>query len=435
MKGDKFNMKKNIIGLTMMLIIISGIVLNSYTSVYADGNDGEKYVIEFITEINEAYTGSFRTNIVKYSEENKDRNYAVNKIGLWCEVTDNNQMIQGILTCYINDEYINVDVKGQISYYSEEEGYVAVLDGIGVIDGNEEMITVDMIYHNSKDVFTAITIGSAGKLNPQIIFFGTYTDCIANLSEANIELSLKSKVPENEQIDIPNMLQSVDATTKFQATKTNYISQYESVTISLYHADELRNQSSMSVYAKVNSHTDSFKKYLINELGYNAFGSSLTVYPDSYMIKIVGADKYLHSNGNITPTSASTSVDVTFPAYLPYVGFFTFGVPITTNKVDVNYSGIATGAVYNNNIIQWDVYTWLGWTPTQMDGYYNTKEGGIAFAGYQYEGNVTSNQSSVMGAYGKIRYEYVYSQYTGAEMTLHTWTDDVWCSSSLTIVP
>ena len=69
------------------------------------------------------------------------------------------------------------------------------------------------------------------------------------------------------------------------------------------------------------------------------------------------------------------------------------------------------------------------------DGYYNTKEGGIAFAGYQYEGNVTSNQSSVMGAYGKIRYEYVYSQYTGAEMTLHTWTDDVWCSSSLTIVP
>ena len=84
----------------------------------------------------------------------------------------------------------------------------------------------------------------------------------------------------------------------------------------------------MTVYAKVNSHTGSFKEYLKNVLGYNNALYTLTVYPDSYMIEIIGADKYLHSNGVVLPVAGATSQTMTFPAYLPYIGFFTFGVPI-----------------------------------------------------------------------------------------------------------
>ena len=70
-----------------------------------------------------------------------------------------------------------------------------------------------------------------------------------------------------------------------------------------------------------------------------------------------------------------------------------------------------------------------------MDGDYTTETGGCVMAGYTYEDNVTSNRSSVIGAYGAIRYEYVYTPFLGSSMTLHMWSDDAICAGSLTIVP
>ena len=153
------------------------------------------------------------------------------------------------------------------------------------------------------------------------------------------------------------------------------------------------------------------------------------------MIEMIGTDKYLHSNRVVVPTTGTTSMTLTFPAYLPYIGFFTFGVPITMSSTSVEYRGVATNPVYNDNIITWNVYKRNGWTANDLDGDHEDATGAVVKAIYTYEGNVTSNISAVMGAYGAIRYEYVYTNFLGSGMTLHTWTEEALCAKSFLIVP
>lgn len=70
-----------------------------------------------------------------------------------------------------------------------------------------------------------------------------------------------------------------------------------------------------------------------------------------------------------------------------------------------------------------------------MDGYYDDPEGGVVYARYTYEGNVTSNTRVSIGAYGSVRYEYIYTNIFGSSMTLHLWTDEALCANGLMIIP
>ena len=339
----------------------------------------------------------------------------------------------------------SININGYFKKYDNAKGYVGVFDGVienyyasytNIVEKDKSTrVTVDVNYLSNDENFTAITIGSAGDdIEPKIIFFGEYTDSIRKLCNSKsadvIEKRNKANLDTSQSVPL-----SVDAATRFQATNTKTASGYSVATVSIYYANELRNQSSMSVYAKVNSHTSEFEDYLVDVHGFDGALSSLIVYPDSWKIETVGADKYLHSNGIMNPTESTTSVTMTFPAYLPYIGFFTFNIPLTMNSVSISTRGVAVDPIYSNNIITWDVFKRYGWNASSMDGDYTTETGGCVMAGYTYEDNVTSNRSSVIGAYGAIRYEYVYTPFLGSSMTLHMWSDDAICAGSLTIVP
>ncbi len=69
-----------------------------------------------------------------------------------------------------------------------------------------------------------------------------------------------------------------------------------------------------------------------------------------------------------------------------------------------------------------------------MDGDEYSNTGGCVRAGYRFDGNVTSHLNVSMGAYGAVRYEYVYSVPGGGSMILHMWTEDMLCASSLKII-
>lgn len=103
------------------------------------------------------------------------------------------------------------------------------------------------------------------------------------------------------------------------------------------------------------------------------------------------------------------------------------------SSTNLAFRGIAVGAVYNNNIITWDIYKRYGWNPSDLDGYYNNKAGGVVYAGYRYDGNVIKNFRTTMSAYSSARYENVY---TVAEQstTLHMWSDRALCANGLVIV-
>lgn len=397
---------------------------------YADAHH-----IEFAAQINDGFSN---VNASTYSTLSEDNSSRVTAIACSVVISNDRNRIEGDVYLTTVADTIQVKTSGTVEYFDDAGGYASVMDGLAFIDGAYKHVTIDMLYINENDNFTALTIGRAGKEIPVIYFYGQFSENISSLSEQNVEKTRVEMVAESvaTENDYPQMRStSVDATTRFQSTDTLTSSGYEMVTISLYHANELRNQSTMSVYAKVNSHSAAFKEYMINELGFDAWGSTLIVYPDTYTVEIIGADKYLHTDGVVTPTSNVESYDLTFYAYVPEIGIISFGFPIITSSTSVEFRGIATDPVYNNNIVSWNVYRQYGWNSWDMDGYYDDPEGGVVYARYTYEGNVTSNTRVSIGAYGSVRYEYIYTNIFGSSMTLHLWTDEALCANGLMIIP
>ena len=82
-----------------------------------------------------------------------------------------------------------------------------------------------------------------------------------------------------------------------------------------------------------------------------------------------------------------------------------------------------------------NIYKRYGWNASTLDGYYDDKADGTVRTEYKYEGNVTGNIKTTMGAYGQVRYEYVYTPLFASGMTLHMWSEKALCAKSLTIVP
>lgn len=314
-----------------------------------------------------------------------------------------------------------------------ENGYAGVFDGYIEISGRSERITIDLLYQNQNENFTAVTIGCAGDEKQQILFFGELSPAVGKLSEAHVQASRAAmKDTGNEAVTAAN---AVDTTNRYQATNTKNASGYPVATISLYHANELKSRSSMLTYAKVNSHTIQFMNYLINEKGFDLWANSLVVYPNAYEAEIAASDKYLHHTGSAVPANNASSVNLTFTAYFPGAGSRALGVPFTMNSTRVTFRGVSSGAIYNNNIVNWNVTKTLGWDTASLDGYYNSAAGGSVRAYYRYDSSVTSNTPSTMKAYGAIRYKYTYIPFGGESITLHMWTGDASCSSRVTIVP
>ncbi len=275
--------------------------------------------------------------------------------------------------------------------------------------------------------------GCAGDEEQQILFFGELSPAIGKLSEAHIQASHAAM--KDSGYEAAAAANAVDTTNRYQATNTKNTSGYPVATISLYHANELKSRSSMLTYAKVNSHTAQFRDYLINEKGFGTWASSLLVNPDSYEVEIAAANKYLHHTGSAVPANNASSVNLTYSAYIPGAGSRTLGVPLNLTSARVSYRGVSSGAVYDNNIVNWKVFKTIGWNPDMMDGYYSNAAGGSVRAYYRFDSSVATDTLCTMKAYGAVRYQYIYSPFGGENITLHMWTGDASCSSRVTIVP
>lgn len=414
----------------LLLIICFTIPLAYSVSATTEDIQVSTSAIEYSAALNERYTDEYQSMFGV-------PNYTITNFGVNISSIASDGSITANITVAINQNLLALTATGNAQLYSG--GYAGVLDTYISIDGLYKPMTVDFMYFSPNENFTVVSIGSIGESLPNAFFFGEYTHSISSISSCHTQAVTARQNAIAEFESTPSLVDStstssVDATVRYQSTSTYSESGYELVTISLYHANELRNQSSMSVYAKVNSHTSSFESFLKNVHGYDAVLSSLIAYPDSFEIRIIPSDGYLHSNGVVQPTANSTSTTVSIPAYLPVVGFFTFSIPITMTTTTITYSPIAVSAVYSDSIIKWNVYKRYGWTPANMDGYYDDNSGAAVRAGYTYEGNVTREFETAMGATGKVRYEFIYS-ILDSPMTLHWWTEYALCSNVLTIVP
>lgn len=438
----RVNVFRTLITLGLSLLMISNAQL--ITSAYAISADENYYAadISFAASINDEYTDAINSG--NKTTRSNTRQYNVTDLSMnlsFVNATD----VTGNAVMVIDDNLVDIPVEGQIHTFEGVAGYVGVLDGewiIGTtIDGEllKKRITIDLNYISPVETFTAVTVGSVGSEKPEITFLGDCTSNISELISTNTEYSMNMRA-NNVAVDTPEAespQSRVNARIEYRCTATSNESGYETVTVSLYHAAELENQNEMSVYAKINSHTDEFIDYLIEEHGFSNSGlNSLMAYPDSYNLEIVGADRYLRSTRTISPEEDETVFEFPVTVYIPYLelGYQTIGIPITMNSVSVSYRGVAINPIYTDNIVTWDVYKRGGWNPWDMDGYYNDSEGAVVYSRYTYEENVDEEFESTMGAIGELRYEYIH-QVINNSITLHMWTESVTCANEFTIIP
>jgi Ni,Fe-hydrogenase maturation factor len=388
---------------------------------------------EFSASANEKFSEAVKENISK--DQGKVRNYAVTKIICSIGGPLSSKQINGKVSLIIDDSVVSTQVTGTFTYFDSVDGYVGVLDGTAKINGKTEQITLDIVYHNDKDNFTAVTIGCAGDIVPQIVFFGEYSSAVSKISELNVKKILAEKSAVLPECERDFSQKSIDDTLRFQSTDTKVTSGYETVTISLYHQNELRAQSAMPVYAKVNSHTASFAEYLEDVHGYDQFADILLVFPDKYMIEILGGDSYLHTNRTISPTAGATSQSITFTPYIPGIGYTTLGLFYTMTSTAVSYRAITVNPVFDDNIVTWNVHKNHGWSISGMDGYYDDPAGGVVRAVYTYSTSVRTRKTALMAAFGQMRYEIIYTPFQGYQIVTHMWTEEALCANWLTIIP
>ena len=383
-------------------------------------------------------------------EESFASNYANDFTGssLTLDVSPDNTFVNvalsiknSIYTAVLPGEAEEIVVGKSVGYVGTYEGFLAKpltskittpIDGSAVTSGIPAILDITF---SGKEIFAVLTVGYATEnTDPQIVFFGNLSDKLGAISSERVKKANAQRSADAEHETIhPDAANGVDGETRYQGSRTTYLSGYEAGTISLFHANELKNQGTMTAYVKVNTKSSGVQDYIRNVLGYGA--GVITAYPDTFDFSICGNRDELHVQTNsYSPQSGSTTSRIIVPIYLgEYIGLQLIGIDITMSSTSVLLERWRPESSHPSNKVSWSIYKRFGWNPNTFDGN-EADEGMTGEAGYIYEGSVQTNTLCTMTATGKIRYEYVVMM-GGYSYTLHLPTGLAIRSTSLTIVP
>ncbi len=338
-------------------------------------------------------------------------------------ISDNLNIISGVL--FYKDKVLKYNLEGNCKEVATERciGYVATYEG--AIDfateeyelDNDKMlpIIIDVVF-SKEDMFLVVTIGCASESKrPDIAYYGDFTEDIGNISQKNAESVLKEK-----KVDTGHKYTStrVNGICKYQGSSTINVGSYTAGSISVFHADELRNQGNMSTYVKINTNCYNIEDYLNNDMGYG--GKVHIAYADKFSISICGNNGIIHAVGNTyVPQNSETNTTLQIPVYLGSVlGVQLIPYQITTSSTIVTVSRYPSNSQHPNNRVTWQIYKMNGWNPWEFEGDYTSQNGMTGASNYTVEGNITGSNVYCMYSTGSIRYEY-WVMINGKSMSYH----------------
>lgn len=310
-------------------------------------------------------------------------------------------------------------------------GYVGVYESI--VD--DYFITVDAVFTDS-DVFAMLTIQEQDAAIHSVRVYGDFCDSLKEISTKN---SCSHTAIENAQLFSSSPSRSVDASLRYKG-KTNIKCGSNTVgQLSVFHANELRNQSATPLRIKVNTDSEALIDYLLNdmEFEYEIIGA----YADHFYITSEAASPEItiSAAGNAYgPKPDSESFTLKLPVYNASTGSVaTIDLSFTTSSVTVNgESDDSQAAFYGTNDIGWDIYQMYGWNATKTDGTYSDRTGMPVYVEYRADFTIdesVADFSESLYFTGAIRYEYVY-ELGDAPVTGHIRTNTARKTSSITIL-
>lgn len=373
------------------------------------------------------------------------RNLSVND-NSWAVLDVDANLTTASIYLKINNHIYNFDVfgsaeavgPGHVGFY---QGYLEpdeddlLMQSLLRPDSSGILVSVNAVICGEDTFFTLVIGIIANNQNPIVKAYGTRTNVIDNIIKAhakNKEDFYKANLYDYDEAESSNVTQaSVDALTRYQSRKSIYDSSYRVVgEVSLFHANELRNQGSMSVYAKVNSNTKNANAYARNYFGLTSNDISV-VYPTKVELSVSSNDKYLHIDGiNYAPTDETKRITVSVPFYLNG-SFDVVDTNMTISSVDATTSG---SAPYYNQNVKWITRHSLGLVG--LDGSYSSKHGLPGFASYKYEGTVRAPKNATLTASAYIMYTVYVEDATYGTLSEYTFTTETKsCTSNVSVIP
>ncbi|MBQ6035865.1 MAG: hypothetical protein IJL43_01000 [Lachnospiraceae bacterium] len=214
----------------------------------------------------------------------------------------------------------------------------------------------------------------------------------------------------------------VDAAIRPQAEMTLMESGYETVTVSLHHANELRNGNDTVVYACINSHHEAFEEYLRSVRGFNAPGSTLRAYPDAFAAELSSEDVRL--------LPQVYYVDLRVDPHWSYSNALPGG-SMTGSPLEISRTSVLTGrsltsvAFFGSKDGNWG---------DGLEKKGDTPGGCWVSSAFLFAGNNDVNVPETLTVKAWLRYR-VYYTYLGETTVLHIWTGDAEAAGKLTVLP
>lgn len=350
-------------------------------------------------------------------------------------------------------EYV-ISAEGHIQHVSvgELDGNVGTFEGQLIpftddqyfksfaVEDKPVSIIADVTYTDS-DMFTSITIGViSDSTDPEILYFGDYTDDIRSISQ-QIACSTLTSSEQSIYVDQPpyNNISttSVQAGTEYQGRKDISYGGIKFGEISAFHADQLRNQATMSVFAKVNGDRENLSDYVHNVLGYTTPDYAIHSYVDTVDISIEGRHVGLHNTGIFIPAADVDSYTIPIYAYLGEIlGVQSVNITFIIGSVVVETSRYGL-SIHPDNKVSWEIYKDLG---LPVNGSYSTTGGVGVKALYIMEANnITTSFNATMRFVGALQFKCVATDVSTGEVGdvyTHTIkTDDTILNTTVEIIP
>lgn len=367
-------------------------------------------------------------------------------------------------TLNLNDSWATLDVKDDMTsvnvvFQLEEQNYsfeaygTAEMVGDGYIGHyvgyvtphKDDAVLVPLIPFGETSLFTSVNavfcddemfftlvIGTiSNDHDPIVRAYGVHTDKIKSVANEYANMRKLSCIADYESVDQNIIPTSIDAELVYQNSSDIMKNNLMLGQVSVFHANELRNQGSMTVYAKVNSNYKNANTYARNYFGLTETDISVAT-PTYVNLQIKSGDPYLHvNNQNYSPKTGNTSYSILVPYYVKYPPAFAT-ITITTSSTTVKTSGTSP---YNNQNIELSTSRSIGLSG--IDGTYATKTGCPLNVEYKYEGsNVSTAKTANLTATAYLSYDIIVEDSIYGTQHVYTFTTATTsCKTSVKVLP
>ena len=217
-----------------------------------------------------SYSAEFNQNLTAQIMD-KSNSYDYNMSNLSVDIMpySNSNNVTASVTLSYDNKIRCFDLNGKITAYSNGIGFFGDFDGEVVLGSSKEMVVLNIYYVDKVNNYTALSV--CGE-ELQVYHFGSVSETVSDLSKTHVESMVKRNgIYENMSIALDNIAEvnAIDGNMRFQSTATKKAGEYDAVTVSIFHPNQMDKNSTMYAYAKINSHPANYTSYLDDLFGSN----------------------------------------------------------------------------------------------------------------------------------------------------------------------